>query len=73
MSDIPSFPYQDLWGEKMIQSVTNLTRHDAKAFFELITKFPLAPKVTLYPLEQADQALEDLRTGKFQGAAVIRF
>lgn len=71
MSDIPSFPYRDLWGEKSIQSVANLTRDDAHDFFALISKIPLQTEVTVYPLEDANQALEDLRTGKFQGAAVL--
>jgi alcohol dehydrogenase, propanol-preferring len=72
MSDIPSFPYHDLWGERSIESVANLTRSDAKDFFELISKFPIRPIVKVYPLEQANQALEDLKQGKFQGAAVLR-
>ncbi len=71
MSDIPSFPYRDLWGEKLIQSVANLTRDDAKQFFALVAKFPIQTSVNLYPLEKADQALEDLRHGKFHGAAVL--
>jgi alcohol dehydrogenase, propanol-preferring len=71
MSDIPSFPYRDLWGERSIQSVANLTRKDSRDFFELISKYPIRTKVTVYPLEKADQALEDLRNGKFQGAAVL--
>lgn len=72
MSDIPSFPYRYLWGEKSIQSVANLTRKDAKEFFALISKYPIRTRVTIYPLEKADQALEDLREGKFQGAAVLK-
>lgn len=71
MSDIPSFPYKDLWGEKMIQSVTNLTRKDGLDFFTLLRTCPLQTQVTTYPLDKADQALEDLRHGKFQGSAVI--
>lgn len=71
MSDIPSFPYKDLWGEKSIESVANLTRTDAKEFFELISKFPIHTTITVYPLEKANQALEDLENGKFQGAAVL--
>lgn len=71
MSDIPSFPYKDLWWEKSIQSVANLTRADAKEFFPLISSFPPQTQITKYPLEQADQALEDLRNGKFHGAAVL--
>jgi propanol-preferring alcohol dehydrogenase len=72
MSDIPSFSYQDLWGEKSIQSVANLTRKDAKEFFAMIAGLPIRVETTVYPLEQADQALEDLRNGKFQGAAVVQ-
>lgn len=72
MSDIPSFPYKDLWGEKSIQSVANLTRQDAKEFFALLKKFPIKTHVTVYPLEQANQALDDLKNGRFQGAAVLK-
>jgi len=71
MSEIPAFPYEDLWGEKTIQSVANLTRQDAKEFFVLTAKIPIQTAVTVYPLEKADQALEDLRHGKFHGAAVL--
>ena len=71
MSDIPSFPYSDLWGERSIHSVANLTRDDAREFFARISQFPLHTQVTSYPLEKADQALEDLRHGRFEGAAVI--
>lgn len=71
MSDIPSFAYRDLWGEKILQSVANLTRNDAKEFFALVTKFPIHTSVTTYPLEKADQALEDFRNSKIQGAAVL--
>jgi propanol-preferring alcohol dehydrogenase len=72
MSAIPTFPYRDLWGEKTIQSVTNLTREDSQAFFTLISQISIQTQVTSYPLEQANQALEDLRQGKFQGAAVLQ-
>jgi propanol-preferring alcohol dehydrogenase len=72
MSDIPSFSYKDLWGEKSIQSVANLTREDPKEFFTAIGRFPIRTEVTIYPLEMADLALEDLRQGKFQGAAVLK-
>jgi propanol-preferring alcohol dehydrogenase len=71
MSDIPSFPYKDLWWEKSIQSVANLTRDDSREFFSLVSKFPVTTQITKYPLENADQALEDLRNGKFHGAAVL--
>lgn len=71
MTDIPSFQYRDLWDEKMIQSVANLTRNDAKEFFALFPKLSIHPQVTAYPLEKTNQALDDLKVGKFQGAAVI--
>ncbi|MBS0648316.1 MAG: zinc-dependent alcohol dehydrogenase family protein [Verrucomicrobia bacterium] len=72
MSDIPSFPYRDLWAEKRIESVANLSRKDAKEFFALLPKLSVYPQVTAYPLEKANQALADLKAGKFQGAAVLR-
>lgn len=72
MSDIPSFAYKDLWGEKSIQSVTNLTRKDAQDFFAAISHFPIKTEVTVYPLEQANAALDDLREGTFEGAAVLK-
>lgn len=71
MSDIPSFPYRDLWGEKSIHSVANLTRQDAREFFTLIASMPIRTTVTLYPLDQVNQALTDLKEGNFHGAAVI--
>lgn len=71
MSDIPSFPYQDLWGEKRIESVANLTREDGLLFFKKIESIKIRPKVKKYKLEKANQALDDLKAGKFQGAAVI--
>jgi len=71
MSDIPSFPYHDLWGEKSIQSVANLTRDDAKQFLSLHPYKFIQPQVTIYPLEKVNEALADLKNGKFQGAAVI--
>lgn len=71
MSDIPSFPYKDLWQEKSIQSVANLTRDDVHEFFAKVRHIPLKTEVTVYPLEKADHALEDLKHGRFQGAAVI--
>ncbi len=71
MTDIPSFPYQDLWGEKSIQSVANLTRKDAHEFFSLLSDFSIQTEVTVYPLEKANVALRDLKEGRFHGAAVI--
>jgi alcohol dehydrogenase, propanol-preferring len=71
MSDIPSFPYADLWGERTIRSVANLTRRDGEEFLALAPRVPLRTTVTTYPLERAPEALEDLRAGRFHGAAVI--
>ena len=67
MSDIPSFPYNLLWGEREILSVANLTRRDARDFLEVASK----TKVTVYPLVRANEALDDLRAGRLQGAAVL--
>ena len=72
MSDIPSFPYVDLWGERTLRSVANLTRDDGEAFLALAPRVPLRTQVTTYPLDAAEQALSDLRGGAFEGAAVLR-
>jgi alcohol dehydrogenase, propanol-preferring len=72
MSDIPSFPYADLWGERRIVSVANLTRDDAHDFLELAPKINLRLRTTSYALSDANQALDDLRSGRLQGAAVLR-
>ena len=71
MSDIPSFPYSLLWEERTLRSVANLTRRDAEEFLALAPSVPVRTQVSTYPLEQARQALEDLRGGRFTGAAVI--
>lgn len=71
MSDIPSFPYGDLWQERSVRSVANLTRRDGQEFLALAPRVPVRTTVTPYPLEEAGQALEDLRHGRFTGAAVI--
>jgi len=71
MSDIPAFPYADLWGERMIRSVANLTRADGLEFLELAPKIPVHTTVTPFPLEQANEALSRLRSGALQGAAVL--
>ncbi|WP_256731496.1 zinc-dependent alcohol dehydrogenase family protein [Sphingomonas sp. dw_22] len=71
MSDIPSFPYADLWGERAILSVANLTRADGKAFFEVAERVPVRTTVTPYPLAHANEALDDLRAGRLEGAAVL--
>lgn len=71
MSDIPAFPYRDLWGEREIVSVANLTRADARNFFAVAERVPLQVHTKTYPLEQANTALADLRDGRLQGAAVL--
>jgi propanol-preferring alcohol dehydrogenase len=71
MSDIPSFPYEDLWQERSIRSVANLTRRDGEEFLDIAPKVPVRTHVTTYPLEQAEQALDDLRAGRFEGTAVV--
>ena len=71
MSDIPSFPYSDLWQERVVRSVANLTRRDAAEFLEIAPRVPVRTTVTSYPLEAAGEALEDLRAGRFTGAAVL--
>jgi propanol-preferring alcohol dehydrogenase len=71
MSDIPSFPYADLWGERSIVSVANLTRRDGEEFFELIERAPIRTEVTTYPLGETNRALDDLRHGRFTGSAVV--
>lgn len=72
MSDIPSFPYKDLWGERVIESVANLTREDGEEFLELAKKANIETKINLYPLEKTNKAIEDFRSGKLEGAAVIK-
>ncbi len=71
MSDIPTFPYEILWGEREIISVANLTRKDGVEFFEIIKEVPIKTHITEYQLEDANTALDDLRDGKLQGAAVL--
>jgi propanol-preferring alcohol dehydrogenase len=71
MSDIPSFPYADLWRERSIRSVANLTRADATAFLALAPQVPVRTTVTTYELGRAEQALADLRASAFEGAAVL--
>jgi propanol-preferring alcohol dehydrogenase len=71
MSEIPAFSYDDLWGERQIRSVANLTRVDAEEFLALAPKVPIRTTVTTYRLEQAEQALADLRAGRFTGSAVV--
>lgn len=71
MSDIPSFPYADLWGERTIRSVANLTREDGTLFLEAARRAHVTARTTTYELEDADRALEDLRHGRLEGAAVL--
>ncbi|HBS50318.1 MAG TPA: alcohol dehydrogenase [Rhodobacteraceae bacterium] len=71
MSDIPAFPYADLWQEREIVSVANLTRADGEAFFPLAEAAGVRTETVPYPLEEANRALEDLRAGALQGAAVL--
>jgi alcohol dehydrogenase, propanol-preferring len=71
MSDIPSFPYEDLWHERTIRSVANLTRHDGSEFLALAQRVPVRTTVTSYPLDEAESALADLRAGRFAGSAVL--
>ena len=71
MSDIPSFPYEILWEERTLGSVANLTRADGEEFLRLAPLVPVRTEVTTYPLAEANTALEDLRAGRFRGAAVL--
>jgi propanol-preferring alcohol dehydrogenase len=71
MSDIPSFPYDLLWMERQIRSVANLTRQDGVEFLQIAPKVPVQTEVHPYPLADANQALDDLRHGRFEGAAVL--
>jgi propanol-preferring alcohol dehydrogenase len=71
MSDIPSFPYELLWQERVIRSVANLTRRDAEEFLGIAPQVPVRTETTTFPLEQANEALERLRSGRLQGAAVL--
>lgn len=71
MSDIPSFPYAILWEERQLVSVANLTRQDAVDFLKVAPEAGVRTVTTTYPLEKANEALADLRAGRFQGAAVL--
>lgn len=71
MSDIPSFPYSLLWGERRVQSVANLTRADGESFMRIAARTPIRTATRTYPLEHANQALADLRSGTLEGAAVL--
>ena len=71
MSDIPGFPYADLWGERSIHSVANLTRADGREFMDIAARAPVKTVTTAFPLAQANEALEALRSGALEGAAVL--
>jgi propanol-preferring alcohol dehydrogenase len=71
MSDIPSFPYEILWGERVLRSVANLTRRDGEEFLALAPQIPVRTQVESFPLAAANEALDALRSGKIQGAAVL--
>lgn len=71
MSDIPSFPYRLLWGERRVESVANLTRADGEAFLQLVAGGQVRTSPVAYPLRAANEALADLRAGRFDGAAVL--
>lgn len=71
MSDIPSFPYEILWGERVLRSVANLTRADGDSFMRLAEEAPIKTTVTIFPLEEANDALGQLREGRLTGAAVL--
>jgi len=71
MSDIPGFPYRVLWEERIVRSVANLTRQDARDFLALAAATPIKTRVHTYPLGEANRALADVREGKIEGAAVL--
>ena len=72
MSDIPSFPYELLWGERQVRSVANLTRADGEEFLQIAPRVPVRTRVETFPLEEANEALDRLRAGRIEGAAVLR-
>jgi propanol-preferring alcohol dehydrogenase len=71
MTDIPAFPYELLWGERVVRSVANLTRRDGEEFLAVAPRVPVRTEVETHPLEQAGTALERLRSGVVRGAAVL--
>jgi propanol-preferring alcohol dehydrogenase len=71
MSDIPSFPYELLWRERVVRSVANLTRRDGEEFMRLAPEVGVRTEVETFPLEQAGAALDRLRAGEVRGAAVL--
>jgi alcohol dehydrogenase, propanol-preferring len=71
MSDIPAFPYERLWGERVICSIANLTRRDASEFMDIAPRVPVQTTTQVFPLQHANEALSQLSSGKLQGAAVL--
>lgn len=71
MSDIPAFPYSLLYGERVLRSVTNLTREDGRQFFEILQKAKIETMINSYPMEKANEALNDFKSGKLTGSAVL--
>jgi propanol-preferring alcohol dehydrogenase len=71
MSDVPSFPYSLLWEERVIRSVANLTRRDGEEFLAIAPQVPVKTETQVFALDQANEALERLRGGQVQGAAVL--
>jgi alcohol dehydrogenase, propanol-preferring len=71
MSDIPSFPYEILWGERSLRSVANLTRRDGEEFLALAPRVPVKTEIETFPLERANDALSKLRSGDVRGALVL--
>jgi propanol-preferring alcohol dehydrogenase len=71
MSDIPSFPYDLLWGERVVRSVANLTRRDGRDFLALAPTIPVRTEIEVFPLERANEALAQLRSGEVRGAPVL--
>jgi propanol-preferring alcohol dehydrogenase len=72
MSEIPAFPYEILWGERVVRSVANLTRRDGEEFLALAPRIPVRTEVETFPLEHANEALNRLRAGQVRGAVVLR-
>lgn len=71
MSEIPAFPYEALWGERVVRSVANLTRRDGEEFLQLVPQTGVRTEVSSYPLAEANRALDDLRAGRIRGSAVL--
>jgi propanol-preferring alcohol dehydrogenase len=71
MSDIPGFPYRDLWGERAVCSVANLTRRDGAEFLKIAPRVPIRTETETFPLAEANEALARLRAGRLTGAAVL--